>query len=124
MLRIRAGLVYPVTAPPIEDGAVLVGDDGTIVMVGPHHVVPEPTAGESLTFPDAVLTPGLVNVHTHLELTHLAGRVQEPAFAQWIRRIRELQDEWSPEQLAAAAAAGHADVWARRLRGVDTQGTP
>jgi 5-methylthioadenosine/S-adenosylhomocysteine deaminase len=123
MLRVRAGRVYPVTAPPIEDGAVLVGDDGTIVMVGPHHIVPEPAAGESLTFSDAVLTPGLVNVHTHLELTHLAGRVNEPAFAQWIRRIRELKDESTPEQFADAAEQGLRDCWRRGVTCVADTGS-
>src|SRR3989440_3862 len=33
MLRIRAGSVHPVTAPPITDGAVLVADDGRITAV-------------------------------------------------------------------------------------------
>lgn len=38
MLRVRAGTVYPITAPPITDGAVLVGDEGTIAAVGPHEI--------------------------------------------------------------------------------------
>src|SRR2546425_5080045 len=73
MLRIRAGSVHPVTAPPIEDGAVLVDDRGTIAAVGPNRCVPESPApgAHVLEFPDAVLVPGLVNTHTHLELTHL-----------------------------------------------------
>src|SRR3989454_8129374 len=94
MLRIRAGSVHPVTAPPIEDGAVLVDDRGTIAAVGPNRCVPEPPApgAHVLEFPDAVLVPGLVNTHTHLELTHLAGRNSEPEFARWIRTIRALKD--------------------------------
>src|SRR5207302_2034192 len=40
MLRIHAGSVHPVTAPPIEDGAVLVDDRGTIAAVGPHSLAP------------------------------------------------------------------------------------
>src|SRR2546422_6764267 len=69
MLRIHAGSVHPVTAPPIEDGAVLVDDRGTIAAVGPHSLVPTPPGARELAFPDASLVPGLVNTHTHLELT-------------------------------------------------------
>src|SRR5438477_3801328 len=85
MLRIRAGSVHPVTAPPITDGAVLVADDGRITAVAAHAQVPDPPGARRVEFPDAVLVPGLVNAHTHLELTHLAGRNPEREFSRWIR---------------------------------------
>src|SRR3989442_1454278 len=55
MLRIRAGSVHPVTAPPISDGAVLVDDTGKIAAVGPHPRVPTPPGARTLEFPDAAL---------------------------------------------------------------------
>ncbi|HYX81139.1 MAG TPA: hypothetical protein VE714_02025, partial [Gemmatimonadales bacterium] len=73
MLRIRAGRVHPITAPSFEDGAVLVDANGRIAALGPNDKVPEPRNGNSLHFPDAELMPGLVNCHTHLELTQLGG---------------------------------------------------
>ncbi len=114
MLRIRAGSVHPVTAPPIEDGAVLVDDRGTIAAVGPNRCVPEPPApgARVLEFPDAVLVPGLVNTHTHLELTHLAGRNAEPEFARWIRTIRALKDATPPDEFTRSAERGVRDCWA------------
>jgi cytosine/adenosine deaminase-related metal-dependent hydrolase len=113
MLRIRAGVVFPVTAPPIEDGAVLVGADGRIAAVGPNARVPAPRNGESLEFRDGILTPGLVNLHTHLELTHLAGQNGERDFAKWIRRVRDLKDATPPESFQAGAERGLHDCWAR-----------
>ena len=113
MLRIRAGRVYPVTAPPIEDGAVLVSDDGSIAAVGPHARVPAPPGCEVLEFRDAVVVPGLVNTHTHLELTHLKGRNPEPSFPRWIRRVRTLKEETRPEEFDAAAEQGVRDCWAQ-----------
>jgi 5-methylthioadenosine/S-adenosylhomocysteine deaminase len=61
--------------------------------------------------------PGLINCHTHLELTHLGGGVQheEPEFLQWIRRIRELKDATSAESFYEAAVAGIRDCWARGI---------
>jgi len=104
--------VHPVTAPPIEDGAVLV-DGNRIAAVGPHAHIPTPPGTEIREFRHGVLVPGLVNCHTHLELTHLAGQNAEPEFAQWIRRIRELKDATPPEGFEEAAVAGVKDCWAR-----------
>jgi len=77
----------------------------------------------ALHFPDAELMPGLVNCHTHLELTHLGGGVQhdEPEFLKWIRRIRELKETTSAEAFArrrwpAFAIAGRAASRALRKR--------
>src|SRR5260370_33887758 len=92
MLRIRAGAVHPVTAPPITDGAVLVGRDGKIAAVGPHVDVPAPAGKRQVEFPTAQLLPGLGNTHKHPELMHLAGKNPERALARWIRTIRTRKD--------------------------------
>src|SRR2546430_1167257 len=111
MLRIRAQFVHPVTAPPITDGAVLVADDGRIAAVGAHAQVPDPPGARRVEFPDAVLVPGLVNTHTHLELTHLAGRNPEREFSRWIRTIRALKDATTPEEFDHSAEQGVRDCW-------------
>jgi len=123
VLRIRAGRVHPVTAPPIEDGAVLVDADGRIAAVGPHAQVPTPPGTETREFRDGVLVPGLVNCHTHLELTHLAGQNAESEFARWIRRVRELKDATPPDAFDAAAVAGVKDCWARGVTCVAETGS-
>lgn len=112
MFRIRAGLVHPVTAPPIEDGAVLVDDRGIIAAVGPQPLVPTPPGVRELAFPEASLVPGLVNTHTHLELTHLASRNAEREFPSWIRALRALKDATTPEEFSRSAEQGVRDAWA------------
>jgi len=74
-----------------------------------------PRHGESLHFPDAELMPGLVNCHTHVELTHLGGGAKhdEPEFLQWIRRIRDLKEQTSDGEFYEAATTGVRDCWAR-----------
>src|SRR5256886_4858105 len=111
MLRIRAGSVHPVTAPPITDGAVLVADDGRIAAVAAHSHLPAPAEARRVEFPGAVLVPGLVNTHTHLELTHLAGRNPEREFSRWIRTIRALKDATTPEEFDHSAEQGVRDCW-------------
>ena len=61
--------VVPVSTPPVEDGAVAI-EGARIVAVGKRADVraqfPDAMAEE---FGVAALMPGLVNCHTHLELT-------------------------------------------------------
>jgi len=127
VLRIRAGRVHPVTAPPLEDGAVLVDAAGRIAAVGPHPQVSTPAGVRSLHFPEAMLVPGLVNCHTHLELTHLGGdgggRHDEPEFVKWIRRIRELKEATAAEAFYDAALAGVRECWARGVTCVAETGS-
>jgi len=115
LLRIRAGRVHPVTAPSFEDGAVLIDRAGRIAALGPDASVPQPAAAQALHFPDAELMPGLVNCHTHLELTQLGGgrRHDESEFLTWISRIRELKEATSAEAFYEAAVAGVRDCWTR-----------
>ena len=113
------------TAPPIEDGAVLVDANGRIQAVGKNPDVPTPPAARTIQFPDAELMPGLVNCHTHLELTHLGGggKHEEPEFLKWIRRIRELKDATPAEAFYEAAVAGIRDCWARGVTCVAETGS-
>ena len=112
MLYIRSRSVHPITAPRIADGAVLVDERGTIAAVGPAASVPAPEGARRLEFPDGALVPGLVNCHTHLELTHLTGKNRETAFAHWIRTIRALKDNTTPEEFLQSAEQGVRDAWA------------
>src|SRR5690348_2867532 len=112
MLRVRAGSVHPVTAPSITDGAVLVGDDGRIAQLGPNAHVPTPPGARQVEIPAGALVPGLVNTHTHLELTHLAGKNAEREFPRWIRAVRTLKDATTPDEFDRAAEQGVRDCWA------------
>src|SRR5438445_13086035 len=100
MLRIHAGSVHPVTAPPIEDGAVLVDDRGTIAAVGPHPLVPTPPGARALAFPHASLVPGLVNTHTHRELPHHAEQNADRESAPRIPALPARQHPPTPDTLA------------------------
>ncbi|MBI4603211.1 MAG: amidohydrolase family protein [Planctomycetes bacterium] len=92
---ITARWVLPVTGPPIEDGAVLVRGDRIAAVGRGRDIGGRPEEGRGprslsrLDLGDAALLPGLVNAHTHLELTILRGRCEEVEFFPWIRRVTE-----------------------------------
>jgi 5-methylthioadenosine/S-adenosylhomocysteine deaminase len=111
--RLAARWVLPVAAPPIERGAVLLGGNGRIEAVGPDALVPRPAGVAEEAFPDAVLIPGLVNAHTHLELTGLGtGSPPEPDFRSWIGWVRRVKETRDPDEFAAAARLGLQECWA------------
>jgi len=81
---LQARFVVPVDSPPIEGGAVVV-EHGRITAVGRASDL---RGTDALDYGDAVITPGFVNAHTHLELSSLAHQVPPtPDFIDWLRRL-------------------------------------
>jgi cytosine/adenosine deaminase-related metal-dependent hydrolase len=86
---VRARWLIPAQGPPVADGAV-VAAEGRILRVGPWaRVAPHVTASDHVEhLEDAALLPGLVNAHTHLPLTDMAGKFRPTRrFASWIARL-------------------------------------
>ena len=54
------------------DSVLITSADGTV-----QDVVPGAEAGEGIVYHPGVLTPGFVNCHCHLELSHLRGIIRE-----------------------------------------------
>jgi 5-methylthioadenosine/S-adenosylhomocysteine deaminase len=92
-----ADWVLPVDGDPVADGAVAV-EDGRIAAVGTAEEL-----GEGERFAEAVIVPGLVNAHSHLEYAVYAGFGDGLAFGPWIRLHieRKVRLEW-PDHMAVA----------------------
>lgn len=122
-VRLRARWLVPVAEEPIRDGAVLVDGGGRIAALGPNLQVPQPAdaAGEDLG--NAALLPGLVNAHTHLELTALRGLVTEPVFPRWISRIRQLKDSLGAAHFRAGARWGVLEHFAHGVTTIGDTGS-
>ncbi|HEX7118790.1 MAG TPA: amidohydrolase family protein [Longimicrobiales bacterium] len=103
--RYAARWVFPVAAPPIRDGAVLVDDTGRIAAVGPAATVPAPADAATVDLGDAALLPGLVNVHGHPELSILRGLLDDLPFHEWIPGLNRTKRRaaFAPDDYATAA---------------------
>jgi cytosine/adenosine deaminase-related metal-dependent hydrolase len=110
--RLAARWLMPVQGPPIEHGALLIDSNGRILAVGPDTSVPRPDDTPAEKFDDAVILPGLINTHTHLELTGFEDGVPEREFTAWIRRLRELKATRSSAEYVEAARRGLASCFA------------
>jgi aminodeoxyfutalosine deaminase len=80
MTVFRARHVAPIAAPVIDDGCVLVRD-GRIVAVGTYDQLGRPAVDHDA---DGVLLPGLINAHTHLELTNVPRPARPKSFQSWL----------------------------------------
>ena len=103
---LRAGWVVPMAGPPIEGGEVVIDGDGRIGAVRPSELPLSHPADRW------VLLPGLVNAHTHLELTGFDGLVGDADFADWIPHIIRLKAARSAAEFLEAARRGIRDSWA------------
>ncbi len=99
------------SGPAVADGAVLIDDAGRIIAAGRDSEVPSPPDSESVAYPGCALIPGLVNTHTHLELTGLAGAVDDDDFAEWIRHLIAVKSERDEEAFFDAASRGIESCW-------------
>ena len=91
MKLLSASWVVPVGAPPIRGGCVAV-EAGTIEWVGRTGDADEPE-GTHEDLGDGVLMPGLVNAHTHLELSHLDGLAKRTnGFVPWVQALVDERD--------------------------------
>ena len=84
MIRYHAAWIVPIEGEPIRDGWVSV-DRGRIVALG-RRAANDATPGVELG--DVAVMPGLVNAHTHLELSYLRDQIAPASsFTTWARQI-------------------------------------
>jgi cytosine/adenosine deaminase-related metal-dependent hydrolase len=80
-LALSARWVVPVAAPPIKYGMVTITSGGRIARVGSGTDV----SGRKIELGNAVIMPGFVNAHMHLELSVCSGALSPPDdFVSWL----------------------------------------
>jgi cytosine/adenosine deaminase-related metal-dependent hydrolase len=101
--------VLPVSSPPIADGAIAIDRD-RIISVGARSTLankfPQSTVRE---FSDSVIIPGLINAHSHLELTAMRGFLEneEKDFFGWLKKLTIARlERMEPDDLYVSAAWG------------------
>ncbi len=101
--------LLPITSPPVRDGAVVIESD-RIISVGAKADIlsrDELRDAEHTDFGRAALMPGLVNTHSHMELTLMRGFLEDLSFHDWIARLSQAKYErLSVEDLRHSALLG------------------
>ena len=113
--------VVPVSAAPIENGAVAVAGD-LIAGIGTQTEIagrfPE-FSSESLG--EAIILPGLINTHTHLELTVMRGYLEneEHDFFAWLRKLTIARKRMTLDDIHVSAAWGACEALRAGITHVD-----
>src|ERR1700704_6471102 len=96
MVRYHAAWILPIAEPPIRDGWFAV-DRGRIVAygsLGPSGRRGLADGAQMVDLGDVAVMPGLVNAHTHLELSYLRDEVPPASqFVTWIRGVMKARRE-------------------------------
>src|SRR5262245_59976688 len=101
---LTARWAFPVSGPPIEGGLVTV--DGPCITA----IEPPGARAADLDLGDCAILPGLVNAHTHLDLTGLRGRGPFTGdFTAWLRAVIQHRLARSAPEVAADIGAGVAE---------------
>lgn len=88
-------------------------EDGEIVAVGSLDLLKTVCPGEVVEYPDCVIMPGLVNAHSHLELTHFPawklrhGMDYAPrTFVDWLIQVVKVRRGLGPEDIRLSVQEG------------------
>lgn len=86
--------VIPVAGPSIPDGVIAVAGERITYVGRPKDRTPD------IDFGNAAIIPGLVNAHTHLDLTGAKGRIPFSGnFTAWLKGVIEYRRSRTAEQI-------------------------
>jgi cytosine/adenosine deaminase-related metal-dependent hydrolase len=100
--------VLPIIWPPIEWGAVAI-DGSQIIDVGSREEVTARWPDARIEdFGEAAILPGLINTHSHLELTVMRGflEAEEHDFFAWLKKLTIARMAMTDEDLFVSATCG------------------
>lgn len=108
-----ADYIFPVSSDPVRNGAVAVNEKGEIVEVYEENDV------QLLSGPiekhKGIIVPGFVNMHCHLELSHMRGKIQRnTGLIPFLSQVVSQRSE-NIETLSAAMAEADAAMWERGI---------
>ena len=116
MIRVSADWILPIADVPIGGGAVTL-EDGRIVSVAARD------GNEDRALGRVAVLPGLVNAHTHLELSYLHRRIPPaPSFLEWVRPMLAARAERAHTGEAAILDAARKAIQDARAAGTSLIG--
>ncbi len=109
MKILSADYVLPISAVLIENGAVAIEKDRIAAVGKREEIIKKFPEAKDENFGEAVIMPGLVNAHSHLEITAMRGFLDdvEEDFSAWLMKLTITRAEKLTEKdIEISALAG------------------
>jgi len=101
---LTARWIFPADRDPIPGGTITIQDDRILAVAAKGQRQADQDLGK------VAILPGLVNAHTHLDLSALRGLTPPtPDFTAWLRQVVNHRRAMSPDQVQLAIQAGLAE---------------
>lgn len=114
MLKFAADHLFTGTQLLDHDHILVVNDMGTV-----ESILPRAKAGEDIQQLHGVLSPGFINAHCHLELSHLEGLIKEGGgLVRFLTEIIRLRQGFSQEDISEAMEKAEQQMWENGITAV------
>lgn len=105
-LVITSKWIYPVVGTPVLQGAIVIRN-GRIEAVGTRDAILSAHRDlEHLDYGEAIVTPGLINLHSHLDYTALGPLDTSASLFDWIPSLMKSVSKWQPIDFFESALYG------------------
>ena len=102
----RADWLLPVSAPALADGALAVAGERIVDVGGAPDLRAAHPEAPVVDLGNAIVMPGFVNCHSHLEYTSFRGILDDSEFGDWILSLIDVKAALTPEEYVVSAGLG------------------
>lgn len=81
--------------------------DGVITAIGNDSVDSKIKAKNTIDAANNIVMPGLLNLHAHMGMTNLNGKVQNQKLSDWLKALKPLEDALSQDDVYNASKLGY-----------------
>ena len=105
---IKAKWILPISSEPIKDACVVIAGNTikNIVLENQLENLIDFHQYEIEDYGEAIILPGFINLHTHLENTSLRGLAQKSTFLAWLAKLMNATAQWSVKERTESAESG------------------
>jgi cytosine/adenosine deaminase-related metal-dependent hydrolase len=105
MKKFKADYIFPVHADPIKNGVITVDHSGKIIAVE-NAPPPGGAADPNIETLSGIICPGFVNIHCHVELSHLKDKITpQKGLVNFIKQVQAIRNTDEAHIIAAAQQA-------------------
>jgi cytosine/adenosine deaminase-related metal-dependent hydrolase len=109
---LKASMILPIEGLPISNGALVLKEglieacltQSELARWEGSALVPMPVP--VIDFGEAIISPGLINLHTHLEYSLLKARHTSLSFFPWVKSLQEVSRVWNEDTWRLSAELG------------------